>query len=73
MSLATSYIKFVTIKSICFDMLEHVNVGWILQAVKECVTATSSRVIQQPLWEPDSAHLASTWVRIIHYKKPIEL
>ena len=70
---ATNHIKFVTVKSICFDMLELVNVGRILQAVKERVTATPSRVSQQLLWESDCAHLASTWVRIIHHKKPIEL
>ncbi len=61
MSMLVTSIKFVIQKSICFGMSGQVTVGWILQAVRERVTATFTRVNQQPLQRPGCAHLASAW------------
>ena len=69
MSFFVTSIKFVIWKSICFGMSEQVTVGWNLQAVRERVTATSTRVSQQPLWKPGCAHLASAWEKVLFITK----
>ena len=69
MSFFVTSIKFVIGKSICFGMSEQVTVGWNLQAVRERVTATSTRVSQQPLWKPGCAHLASAWEKVLFITK----
>ena len=69
MSFFVTSIKFVIWKSICFGMSEQVTVGWNLQAVSERVTATSTRVSQQPLRKPGCAHLASAWEKVLFITK----
>ena len=73
MSFFVTSIKFVIWESICFGMSEQVTVGWNLQAVRERVTATSTRVSQQPLWKPGCAHLASAWEKELFITKTREL